>query len=102
VRSQAQFISEIARMKLNGECEECGATCGVTIYRPDGADAIATLENRIREARLIVAAPELADALEALCDGACWSLGGPRSHIAEIPAAKIEAARAALQKAGRV
>jgi hypothetical protein len=49
-------------------------------------------------ARLIAAAPELAEALRAICDGACWSLSGKRSHIAEIPAAKIEAARAALSK----
>lgn len=51
-------------------------------------------------ARLIAAAPELLEALQSICDGACWSLGsGPRHHIADIPAAKIEHARAMIAKA---
>jgi hypothetical protein len=38
-------------------------------------------------------------ALVSICDGACWSLGGPQHHIASIDAAKIEAARAAIRAA---
>lgn len=52
-----------------------------------------------RFAHLFAAAPELVQALEALCDGASWPLGGEKKHIAEIQAHKIEKARAAIAKA---
>jgi hypothetical protein len=51
------------------------------------------------QCHLHTAAPELLAALVSICDGACWSLGGPQHHIASIDAAKIEAARAAIRAA---
>ena len=58
------------------------------------------------DARLIAAAPELEAqrdellaALKDICNGACWPLGGEKGHIAEISANKIEAARAAIERA---
>lgn len=53
----------------------------------------------IRFCPLHAAAPELLAALRDICDRACWSLSGPKSHVAEVPAAKIERARAAIRTA---
>src|SRR3990167_5217650 len=47
--------------------------------------------------RLIAAAPAMRKALEAICDGACWSLAGENHHTACIGSKKIEAARDILR-----
>jgi len=39
------------------------------------------------------------EALEDICDGASWSLGGIRRRIADVDAEKIERARAVLKAA---
>jgi len=51
------------------------------------------------DARLLNAAPDLLAAVEDLCDGACWSLGGNKHHLAEIGSYKIVRARAAIARA---
>ena len=106
-------MSDAKPYKVECQYSLSGRTAPIYVVRdPDGkivvselarcnVDALAIRLNAAYAAGIASQAARIAElegALADICDGACWSLGGPRHNIAEIHASKIKTARALLAK----
>lgn len=75
-----------------------GAEAPIGVVSPGGG-TLASRQKMKAYAHTFAAGPRMLAALEAICDGASWSLGGPRRGIVEIDFKLIEDARAAVAAA---
>ena len=98
---ESPHVHNMGKMIVANDCrDEIAFVYGASeANAPEGrVSAQATFDLIVRAVNSFEA---MREALTDICDGACWSLGGPRKHIAEIQSSKIEAARAALALADK-